>query len=55
MELEIIIISKISQTEKDQYCMFLSYVKSRPKKSMDVKGGLLEEQQEGEGERKGWR
>jgi hypothetical protein len=32
MELEIIMLSKMSQTQKDKSCMFFSYAKSRFKK-----------------------
>jgi hypothetical protein len=32
MELDITTLSKISQTQKGKYCMFHSYVESRPKK-----------------------
>jgi hypothetical protein len=34
MELEIIMLSEISQTEKVNYHLFFSYVDSRPKKLM---------------------
>jgi hypothetical protein len=30
MELEISMLNEISQTQKDRYCMFVSYVESRP-------------------------
>jgi hypothetical protein len=32
MKLESILLSEISQTQKDKYCIFLSYVESRLKK-----------------------
>jgi hypothetical protein len=40
MELEIIILSQISQAEKDKYCMWLLDVKK--KKDMNINGGPLE-------------
>jgi hypothetical protein len=36
MELEITMLSEISQTEKDEYHMFLSLMKSRPKKKNET-------------------
>lgn len=40
MELERILLNKIRQTQKDAVCFF-SYVETRGKEDMKVKGGLL--------------
>lgn len=40
MELEHTLLNKIRQTPKDAVCFF-SYVETRDKKDMKVKGGLL--------------
>jgi hypothetical protein len=36
MELEIIMLSEISQVQKDKHCMFCTYAESRPKKLVVV-------------------
>jgi hypothetical protein len=42
MEMEILILSKISQTQKDKCSMFLLYVESSLfKNEMEVEGGLF--------------
>jgi hypothetical protein len=38
MELKVVMLSEISQTQKDKHFIFLSYTESRKK---DHKGGLL--------------
>jgi hypothetical protein len=36
MEVEIIMLNKTSQAQKDRYCMFLLYVEARSKEKMEV-------------------
>jgi hypothetical protein len=44
IEMEIILISKISQVQKDMYHIFSFVTKSRKKKDLKEKGGLLRKQ-----------